>query len=107
VARGKPTSMSSNFDDANTSDKGVDGNVNQRFVAGSCFHTGYDLYAWWQVDLTAIYGITRVVLYNRMFTVNGKMFSETKCYFSFSETVFYAKISFCPYINRTVTKTIE
>jgi hypothetical protein len=99
--------MSSTFDEANTSDKGVDGNVNQSFEAGSCFHTELDLYAWWQVDLTEINGITRLVLYNRLFTVNGKMFSETKCYFSFSETVLYAKIRFCPYINSTVTKTTE
>ncbi|XP_060603806.1 fucolectin-1-like [Ruditapes philippinarum] len=59
-----------------TSDKGVDGNVNQSFEADSCFHTGLDLNAWWQVDLTEIYRITKVVLYNRLFTENANRASD-------------------------------
>jgi hypothetical protein len=43
----------------------VDGNTNGSYGAGSLSHTGYDQYAWWQVDLGSSQSLSGINLWNR------------------------------------------
>ena len=67
LALGKPTSMSSIYQNAE-SWKAVDGKRHpSKFVKDhtkhTCMATGNDKEAWWQVDLEAVYVIREVVIY--------------------------------------------
>ncbi|XP_053391645.1 uncharacterized protein LOC128554388 isoform X2 [Mercenaria mercenaria] len=65
VAQDKQTSMSSIYH-GHDGTKGIDGNTNQDFGQGSCFHTEEETDPWWQVDLGDIYDIVNVTLFNRV-----------------------------------------
>ena len=65
LALGKPTEMSSLYNNKYVAARAVDGDRNSDFDALSCFHTTKQNAAWWRVDLQAVYVIREVILTNR------------------------------------------
>ncbi|XP_053387788.1 uncharacterized protein LOC123543092 [Mercenaria mercenaria] len=65
LALEKQTAMSS-VNNGYNGTQGVDGNTNQYFEEGSCFHTKNEANPWWRVDLEAIHYIVNVKLFNRI-----------------------------------------
>lgn len=65
VAEGRAAFQSSNWAASATADRAVDGSTNGSYAAGSVAHTGFDLNAWWYVDLGDTYDISTITLFNR------------------------------------------
>ena len=71
IARGKPTSQSSNFYSCSknicrgNASRAVDGSTNSIFGADSCTHTKYQKNPWWKVDLQKREVVRKVSLTNR------------------------------------------
>ncbi len=65
LAQAKTTSASSIFEAQNGPSRAVDGNTNESYSAGSMFHSGDDLHAWWEVDLGYVTPISEIDLYLR------------------------------------------
>jgi len=45
--------------------RAVDGNTNGAYSGNSVTHTDYEMNAWWQVDLGAVYNISHIEVWNR------------------------------------------
>ena len=61
----QPASSSSVLNPQNGPSRAVDGGTNQNYSAGSVFHSGDDLHAWWEVDLGYVTPLTEIDLYLR------------------------------------------
>jgi len=64
LALRKPTKMSSTLSSF-ISSRAVNGNKDNSNPSNTCSHTCIEEYAWWQVDLLAIYLIKDVVITNQ------------------------------------------
>ena len=64
LAMGRPTSQSSTGS-GGSPERGVDGNRNSNWAAGSITHTANETNAWWQVDLGASIDVAQINLSNR------------------------------------------
>ncbi|MFK7908596.1 MAG: discoidin domain-containing protein, partial [Chitinophagales bacterium] len=64
LAQGKPTRQSSTMDIGKSS-LAVDGNTNGVWTGRSVSHTNEQNNPWWEVDLGAMYDISKVEIYNR------------------------------------------
>ena len=64
LALHRPTAQSSTYE-VYSSSRAVDGNRNTNLASGSCSLTHYNSYAWWRVDLGAVYTIGTVRITNR------------------------------------------
>ena len=61
----KPTQQSSVYnkpENLGTSDRAVDGNVENRYVDRSCTHTGHDFQPWWAVDMQMLVNVVTVTI---------------------------------------------
>ncbi|MBM4430077.1 MAG: DUF11 domain-containing protein, partial [Chloroflexi bacterium] len=68
LAQGRPATQSSTWgsgDKAGVASRAVDGNTDGSYYHGSASHTGYDTYAWWQVDLDSVQWLDAVSVWNR------------------------------------------
>ena len=65
VALGKPATQSTTAFGGDAS-RAVDGNTSGQWGDGSVTHTQDERYAWWEVDLGAVYKLDRIVIWNRM-----------------------------------------
>lgn len=64
IAKGKQCKASSvSFGGA--ASRAVDGNTNGAYSNNSCTHTNDENNPWWEVDLGAVYDISRIVIWNR------------------------------------------
>ena len=75
VAYNKPSSQSIDaWGGLYPAGRAVDGNTNPSLVGGHCAHpdTDWGKNAWWMVDLSEIYNISRVIIYNRDAGGSGK-----------------------------------
>ena len=54
----------STFKDA-VAAKAIDGNKSGEYFVQSTTHTNSENYAWWQLDLGAMYDITKILIFNR------------------------------------------
>ncbi len=62
---GLATTSQSSTDFGGDSIRGCDGDTNGNFFGGSVTHTGWDLNAWWEVDLGEAGAIDDIVVWNR------------------------------------------
>lgn len=67
IAIGKKAYQSncSSREDCPDANKAIDGNTDGRFIVGSITNTGEDVYPWWEVDLGAVYDVSKIVIWNR------------------------------------------
>jgi hypothetical protein len=45
--------------------KAIDGNTDGRFIVGSITQTGEGYFLWWEIDLGAVYDVSKIVIWNR------------------------------------------
>jgi hypothetical protein len=64
MALGRPA-LQSSTDWGGAASRGVDGNRDGNYNAGSVTHTADELQPWWQVDLQGSRSINKVVVHNR------------------------------------------
>ena len=65
LAQGRTASQSSEYTTSYPAGLAVDGNINGNLATGSVSHTGYQQYAWWQVDLGGVQQIDGIQIWNR------------------------------------------
>ncbi len=66
VAKGKPTTQSSNYNSVNgLAMKAVDGNTSGKWSDQSVTHTKKESNPYWEVDLKSSYSISRITIWNR------------------------------------------
>ena len=82
VALGRPVTMSSRPGWGAVAGVATDGNTDQNYNGGSCFHSGNDAdNTWWQVDLGSPILLSQVNVYNRGDAAAGRI-SGAKIYVS-------------------------
>ena len=103
LALGRPTTQSSVRHGGKAS-RGVDGNTNSKYGAGSCTHTAREKRPWWRVDLERVVDVSTVKITNRK-DCCSKRITNTKIYVGTTSVL--AEATECGEVKYSTTNPIE